>query len=301
MVEKAKVLITGSSGMLGSDICKVVGSREEIFGLDLIENETSIPHASNFVKCEITNKDEVFLAIDKIRPDFIIHTVAYTDVDGCESDPKRAFSVNTQGTENIANAAKRLNISLFYISTDYVFDGNKDMAYTENDKPNPINAYGRSKLEGEEIIQNLLKKYLILRTSWLYGINGKSFVNTILQEAKKNEVIEVVNDQFGSPTYTLDLAQAISLLITKFKSETKTNIYGIYHITNQGSCSWYELANQIVLIKQLRTKIIPISSGESKRSARRPRMSVLDNSMFITTFRLKLRPWQEALRDFLFH
>lgn len=316
MVEKAKILITGSSGMLGSDLCQVLAGKQEIFGLDLVKPKVPNITPISFIQCDITDRNQVLNAINRINPGLIIHTAAYADVDGSELSPNRAFAVNAGGTENIAQAAKKLGISLFYISTDYVFDGKKDKPYTETDLPNPINIYGQSKLEGERIIQALLDKYLILRSSWLFGLNGKNFVSTILQKAKENKVLKIVDDQIGCPTYTLDLANAIKDILSILRQAQDTSPkdaeqgrsarysllatnYGIYHITNSGSCSWYELTKKITSLKQLKMQILPIKSEESKCPVKRPKMCQLDNSKFKNTFKFSLRSWSEALNHFL--
>jgi dTDP-4-dehydrorhamnose reductase len=297
MVEKTKILITGSKGMLGSKLCQVLADEYEVFGLDLLATRYSLLATRFFTQCDITDKDKVVAAIKSATPNLIIHTAAYTDVDGCELNPEKAFAVNAKGTENVARAAKEIGATLFYISTDYVFDGKGDKPYTEADTPNPINTYGQSKLEGERIIQSLLEKYFILRSSWLFGPSGKNFVTTILQKAGERKTLKVVDDQIGSPTYTLDLADAVKSLLAICYSLLATN-YGIYHITNRGSCSWYEFAQEIVALKRLATQILPVTSKEIKRPAQRPRMSVLDNSKVMNTFNLRLRHWSEALRHF---
>jgi len=259
----------------------------EVKGLDLEE-------------CDITNQKETTETIEDYNPRIIIHTAAYTDVDGNELSPEKAFAVNAGGTENVARVTKELGATLFYISTDYVFDGKKDKPYKETDSPNPANIYGQSKLDGEKVIQALLERHLILRTSWLFGPKGKNFVTAILEKTKENETLQVVDDQIGSPTYTLDLAKAIKVLLSTINSKLSTEVYGIYHITNSGSCSWYEFAREIISLKQLNTQILPVSSAEIKRPAQRPKMSILDNSKLTNIFNVKLRFWKEALKHFLF-
>ncbi|MFH1507988.1 MAG: dTDP-4-dehydrorhamnose reductase [Candidatus Omnitrophota bacterium] len=283
---ETKVLVTGSKGMLGSILTEVLSAEFEVKGIDIED--------SDIIDTEKTTK-----IIKNYNPGIIIHTAGFTDVDECELNQKKAFSINSLGTKNVAGAANEVGATLFYISTDYVFDGKKSIPYTESDTPNPLNIYGKSKLEGEEIIRNNLTKYFILRTSWLFGPNGKNFVSTILQKAKENDRLQVVDDQVGSPTYTLDLADAIRFLLSTLNSQLLSGYYGIYHITNAGSCSWYEFAKEIIFLKQLDTRILPVSTAEYKRPARRPMMSALDNSKLIAAFKLKLRPWQEALRSSL--
>lgn len=286
MVEKTKILITGSEGMLGSSLVNALTPGYEVKGIDIDD-------------CDITNKKDTIRLIKNYNPRIIIHAAAYTDVDGCELNSEKAFAVNASGTQNVARTAKELNATMFYISTDYVFDGRKDKPYTETDIPNPVNIYGQSKLEGERATQSLLDKYIILRTSWLFGHRGKNFVTTILQKATENKTIHVVRDQFGSPTYTLDLVSAIKVILSYLDFQTSTKLYGIYHITNSGICSWYEFASKIISLKQLKTQVLPITSLESKRPAQRPKNSVLDNSKSMSTFNLKLRAWSEALGHFL--
>jgi dTDP-4-dehydrorhamnose reductase len=285
-VEKTKVLITGSKGMLGSALVNELSSVYDVKGIDMED-------------CDITNKSAIAKTVEDYAPGVVLHAAAYTDVDGCQLNPQKAFAINAKGTENVAQAAGGFKACLFYISTDYVFDGRKDKPYTETDMPTPINIYGQSKLEGEKIIQSLLSKYLILRTSWLFGPNGKNFVTAILQKAKQESILKIVNDQFGSPTYTLDLARAIRVLLSSIDFGSSTAAFGIYNITNSGSCSWYEFAKKIISLKKLKTQILPITSLESRRPAKRPKMSILDNSKLKSTFKLDLRPWSEALSHFL--
>ncbi|MBU0549327.1 MAG: dTDP-4-dehydrorhamnose reductase, partial [Candidatus Omnitrophica bacterium] len=235
---ETKVLVTGSKGMLGSILTEVLSAEFEVKGIDIED--------SDIIDTEKTTK-----IIKNYNPGIIIHTAGFTDVDECELNQKKAFSINSLGTKNVAGAANEVGATLFYISTDYVFDGKKSIPYTESDIPNPVNIYGKSKLEGEEIIRNNLTKYFILRTSWLFGPRGKNFVSTILQKAKENDRLQVVDDQVGSPTYTLDLADAIRFLLSTLNSQLLSGYYGIYHITNAGSCSWYEFAKEIIFLKQL--------------------------------------------------
>ena len=286
MVEKIKVLITGSNGMLASSLALVLTRQFQVTGID-IDN------------CDITDKDAILNKIKYCNPAIVIHAAAYTDVDGSQLNPDKAFAVNVSGTENIVRALNGLDTVLFYISTDYVFNGSKNSAYLETDAPDPINAYGRSKLEGERAVQEFLTKYFILRTSGLFGQNGKNFITAILAKAGKEKAIKVVDDQIGCPTYTIDLAEAIKFIVLNFLESRSSERYGIYHVTNSGSCSWFEYAKEIVAVKQLETQVVPIHSQESGRLAPRPKISILDNSKLKAAFNLELRPWQEAVRHFL--
>ncbi|HUW23671.1 MAG TPA: dTDP-4-dehydrorhamnose reductase, partial [bacterium] len=227
------------------------------------------------------------------------HSAAYTDVDGCETNRDLAFRVNALGTRNIALACQRFDTELLYISTDFVFNGEKGEPYLEFDRPDPQSIYAKSKYWGELYIKSLLSRFYIVRSSWLFGKNGKNFVTTILKLAKQKKEIEVVNDQIGSPTYTKDLARAIAQLIgTERKdSTTRASLYGIWHITNSGQCSWYEFAREILQDSDVRVK--PITSEELNRPARRPKFSILENSIWKLQGWKSLRHWKEALKDYL--
>jgi len=290
-----KILITGSDGQLGKALRKV-----------LPENDT---YFTTRKELDITDKNQSVQQIISNRPDIVIHTAAYTDVDGCEKNKPLAYSVNVIGTKNVSLACQKINALLVYISTDFIFDGAKKIAYQENDRPNPLSYYGKTKLEGELLVKKL-EKHLIIRTSWVFGegpafakasTGKKNFVQTILNLSKTKKEISVVNDQVGCPTYAADLASAIWQLINP-KSKIINQVSGIYHITNQGSCSWYEFAKEIVKIKKLKIKIVPISTAEWRKikpdSATRPSYSVLD-SLKLKRAGIVLRPWQEALREYL--
>jgi dTDP-4-dehydrorhamnose reductase len=200
----------------------------------------------------------------------------------------------------VVEACRRYNAKLVYISTDYVFDGENESAWQENDRTNPLNAYGRSKLKGEEYVQSLLTEYLIVRTSWLFGSHGKNFVATIIDKAAQLHQLQVVNDQRGSPTYTVSLASALNILINKvFLSGTAAEHCGLYHISNAGNCSWYEFARTIVEAAKLSAAVIPVDSATFKRPAKRPRRSILDTGRYERVTGQKLCGWQEALRGYL--
>ncbi|MCK4463853.1 MAG: dTDP-4-dehydrorhamnose reductase, partial [Candidatus Omnitrophica bacterium] len=247
------------------------------------------------IQCDITDRDRTVEAITNAKPDLIIHAAAWTDVDGCERDPAKARKINVNGTENVALSASDLGIPLVYISTDFVFDGDKKSPYTEKDRPKPICIYGKSKLEGEERVRSL-NKYIILRTSWLYGAKGKNFVDTILEKARGGEELKVVNDQVGSPTYTKDFAKAMGSLL----HVTMGKICGTYHISNKGEVSWFGYAKEILKIAGIdNMEVVPIKSSELDRPARRPAFSVLDNAKFEAAFTFNMRQWQESLQEYL--
>lgn len=291
---KPKIIVTGSSGMLGRILCKKLAKEYRVFGLDL-ENRIGL---SQFLKCDITKQEEVDGVFSSIDHDIIIHTAAFADVDGCEIDKEKAKAVNTQGTINIAKIARESGAMLFFISTDYVFNGKKKGAWRENDLTCPLSIYGESKLSAEEFIRQNLEEYFIIRTSWLYGAGGKNFVDTIRVAAQSKPLLKVVDDQTGGPTYVVDLAEAIKNLIKKVKPCPK-KYEGIYHITNSGSCSWYEFAKEIIRLSKLRAEIVPIKSSQLDRPAKRPLNSLLSNAKYNRFIRKPMRHWKKALGAYL--
>lgn len=280
--------------MLGKALSRQLLNKHEIIGLDNGKTQDLGAKARKFIHCDITDREKTISEIVSNRPDVIIHAAAYADVDGCERNAGLAQKVNAQGTENVALAAKDCGSFLCYISTDFVFDGNKDKGYAEEDKPNPINIYGRSKLEGEKRVQSELEKFAIIRSSWLFGPGGKNFVDTFLQKAQGKKKIEVVDDQFGSPTYTKDLALGIDKLMVLGDSSK-----GIYHITNSGTCSWFEFAVTIKAMAALDVEVLPVSSEQYDSPTKRPKMSVLENKRFCKSTGITLRHWKEALKEHL--
>ncbi len=252
--------------------------------------------------CDILNIAQIETLVSSSRPDVIIHTAAYTDVDRAESDEAGALRLNEIGTKNVALVAKKYQAKIVYISTDYVFDGTQDSPYTEDALPNPIGVYGKTKLRGEQQILNLWEHescsagpdFLIVRIAWLYGIHGKNFVSAILQRAQQQDTLRVVNDQVGSPTYTRDVADAILALLSH-------HARGILHVTNSGRCSWFDFAKAILESANLSHVIVePISTVELRRPAPRPAFSVLDTSKFTVTTGQTLRHWKEGLAAY-FH
>ncbi len=289
-----KVLITGSSGMLGSALCQELADKYELVGMDISNPTPYALRPTSFIQCDIANREKTVAEIISLKPDLVIHAAAYTDVEGCERDPQKAHRINAQGTETVALASQSCSAFLWYISTDFVFDGKKKTAYIELDSPNPINIYGHSKLEGEKYVQSILKRFIIVRSSWLFGKGGRNFVDSFLKKAQSEKEIKVVNDQFGSPTYAKDLAQAIGKLI-----DLNRNLSGIYHITNSGSCSWYEFAQAVKEIANLEIEIVPVSSEQYCSPTKRPKMSILENRRYQKDTGEKLRHWREALKEYL--
>lgn len=277
-----RVLVTGARGMLGTDlVCILEESKNEVFATDLDE-------------LDITQFESLKTIISDIYPDVIINCAGYTHVDKAEEEPESAFSINGTGARNLALICKDLDIALCHISTDYVFDGMKEKPYTTSDSPHPINVYGDSKLAGEKYIQSIGGKYYIVRTSWLYGKYGNNFVCTVLNLAEKQNELKVVNDQVGSPTWTITLANVITRLI-------KTEKYGIYHVTDrtERGISWYEFAETIVQLSGFDVRVIPVKSADFPLPARRPKNSVLDLSASKFVLGSDLPYWKKSLRKFL--
>ena len=295
--ELRTVLVTGISGMLGVELYKTLKDEYKIIGLDA--KDFPLPRNFPLYKIDITDwrqfsvlSSQLLVENPKNQIDLIIHTAAYTDVDGCEKNPDLAYKVNALGTRNIALFAQKRGIPLVYISTDFVFNGEKNAPYLEFDEPQPLSIYGRSKLAGERYVSSFLDRFFIVRTAWLYGKYGKNFVKTILKLAREKDELKVVNDQVGSPTYAKDLAQGIKKLI--FNAP-----YGIYHITNFGACSWYDFAKKILKIANINTEVKPIISEKLGRPAKRPHFSVLKNFCLKETLGFSMRSWEEALKEYI--
>ena len=274
-----KILITGSNGMLGHDLIEVLKDKHELL---LTTSKT----------LDITDGDSVMDFILKSNPDIVINSAAYTDVDGCESNPDLAYNVNGEGVKNLALACREVDCPLVHISTDYVFNGQNDRPWVEDDEIGPISIYGKSKLEGEEHIKEILEKYFIVRTAWLYGVNGRNFPRTMLELAQNHSEITVVYDEVGTPTYTPDLAKGISELI-------ETDYYGTYHLTNSGNCSWCEFARYIFEVADVDVNVIPVTASEFARPAPRPSYSVLENKNWVENGFEPLRNYKEAIKEYI--
>lgn len=241
---------------------------------------------------DITRLDNTVEIIKELKPEVVIHAAAYTDVDGSESKEDLAYQVNALGSRNVGVGCLEADARMVYISTDYVFDGAKGISYQEYDKTNPLSVYGKSKLQGETFIRDVLSKFYIVRTSWLYGEHGPNFPSTMLQLARENDTLQVVDDQFGSPTFTKDLAHGLKLLIEK-------PAYGIYHLTNSDYCSWYEYAREIFKIKGVEVEVKPVPTSQFPRPAPRPEYSVLDNYQWKMEGFKALRSYKDALQEYL--
>ena len=275
-----KVFVTGVKGQLGYDVVNELEKRGlEAIGVDVQE-------------MDITDADSVNSVIGEAAPDAVIHCAAYTAVDAAEDNEELCRKVNAQGTQNIANMCKRLDIPMIYISTDYVFDGQGERPWLPDDERAPLNVYGQTKYEGELAVQNTLDKYFIVRIAWVFGLNGKNFVKTMLNLGKTRDHLTVVNDQFGSPTYTYDLARLLVDMIL-------TDKYGIYHATNEGICTWYEFACEIFRQAGISVDVAPVTADQYPAKAKRPSNSRMSKDKLEENGFERLPSWQDALGRYL--
>jgi len=275
-----KVLVTGFNGQLGFDVIKVLESRGiSCEGVDITD-------------FDLTDSEAVSQYIRNYAPTAVVHCAAYTAVDKSEEDKDVCYAVNVTGTENIARICKEIHAKMVYVSTDYVFNGEGDRPFEVNDPKAPKSQYGLTKSRGEDKVREYLSEYFIVRTAWAFGINGNNFVKTMIKLGKEMEEITVVNDQYGSPTYTLDFACLLCDMIV-------TDKYGIYHATNEGFCSWYDFACAIMKAAGLATRVIPITSEQYPSKAVRPKNSRLSkDSLELAGFN-RLPTWQDALKRYV--
>ena len=279
-----KVLVVGCKGMLGHDLLEVL---EPLRERDEVEVEgCDLPEA------DITDGEGMVRLVTARRPGVIINCAAYTDVDGCETHREEAMAVNGRGAGNLARAANEVGAKLVHVSTDFVFDGRKEGAYSEEDEPRPLSVYGESKLEGERAVASTARDYVIVRTAWLFGVAGECFPKAILKQAREGKALRVVDDQRGSPTHTLDLAEATWRLV-------EADAKGVYHGAGSGTCTWFEFAEEICRQGGVRVEIEPIDSAELGRPARRPANSVLDSSKLTEATGYAFPSWRQGLRTFL--
>ena len=275
-----RILVTGVKGQLGHDVMNELEKRGHTgIGVDIEEMDITDPAA-----CENVIKEADVEAV--------IHCAAYTAVDAAEDNIELCTRVNAYGTENIARVCEKLNLKMMYISTDHVFDGTGTRAWEPDDERHPLNAYGMSKYEGELAVTGHVKKFFIVRIAWVFGVNGKNFIKTMLRLGKENGAVSVVNDQIGSPTYTYDLAV---LLVDMVETEK----YGFYHATNEGLCSWYEFAQEIFRQAGMEVKVTPVSSAEFKAKAKRPSNSRMNKEKLTLNGFKRLPSWQDALERYL--
>jgi len=298
-----RIFVTGVCGQLGHDVVnKAVARGHEVIGSDIQPvysgvADGSVVTSAPYVQLDITDKDEVSAVIEEIKPDAIIHCAAWTAVDDAEVEENKVkvYAINAVGTKNVADAAKSIDAKMLFLSTDYVFDGKGERAWEPDDKCYaPLNVYGHSKLDGELAVSGTLDKYFIVRIAWVFGLNGKNFIKTMVNVGKTHDPVRVVNDQIGTPTYTLDLSRLLVDMI-------ETDKYGYYHVTNEGGfVSWYDFCVEIYKQYGLSTKIIPVSTEEYGLSkATRPLNSRLDKTKLVDMGFEPLPDWRDAVRRYL--
>ncbi|MGP4073226.1 dTDP-4-dehydrorhamnose reductase [Piscibacillus sp. B03] len=275
-----KILVTGYGGQLGYDVVREGTKR----GLEMIGTTSS--------DLNITDENRVSEYIHQLNPDAIIHCAAYTAVDKAEDDKESCYDVNVNGTRYLAKTAKEINAKFVYISTDYVFDGKDEISFAENSIPNPVGYYGKTKHQGEQIVQSLLDHFFIVRISWVFGINGNNFVKTMLRLAETRNELSVVGDQIGSPTYTFDLARFLIDII-------QSDRYGIYHATNEGFCSWAEFAKEIFKQANADVKVNSISTEEYPTRAVRPKNSRMSKKRLVENGFASLPHWKDSVKRYL--
>lgn len=288
-----RILITGAAGMLGTDAQRIFAEQ----GHHVFPTDVGAAAVGAIVPLDITDSHAVRTLFAEVQPDLVFHGAAYTNVDGCERDPDLAYKVNALGTWAVASAAEAVGAALVAISTDFVFDGAKKTPYTEFDTPSPLSQYGASKLAGENLARSASRRCYIVRTSWLYGVHGKNFPYTVINLAKTKPELPIVADQFGTPTYTVDLLNAVLQIIA-------TGLYGVYHVSNQGETNWEGFARIILEKTEMRqVPITPITSEDYAQRfnspTKRPPYSVMRRYALELMGKDTLRPWEEALDAFL--
>jgi dTDP-4-dehydrorhamnose reductase len=278
-----KVLVVGCNGQLGHDM--VTGLRTT--GYEVVETD--------YPDIDITKFQNTFDIVHSCKPEVIINCAAFTAVDNCETQSETAFAINATGSENLAKCAESTDARLIHFSTDYVFDGKAQKPYIESDETLPMTTYGKSKLEGEKAIASTMERYQIFRIAWLYGIHGNNFVKTIINTAPKKiqnkEPFKVVHDQYGTPTSTIEVCRQVLEVMNK-------DLYGIFHSTCEGSCTWYDFTREIVKTYNLPVDVLPCTTDEYPRPAPRPRYSVLENAYLKTNSCNVMKDWQTAFNDF---
>lgn len=286
------VLVTGASGQLGQSLQFIAPDYPEISF-----------HFYNSSELNITNLENCKTIFDATKPDFCINAAAYTAVDKAESEPEKAYSINVTGAENLARVCKEFDTVLLHISTDFVFDGNASKPYTEEDTPNPTGVYGQTKLDGEKAIQKIWEKHFIIRTSWVYSQFGNNFMKTMLRLGAERDSLSVVNDQIGTPTNAVDLAEVLVKMITHSFSVPPSGVrglFGIFNFSNEGQCSWYDFAKKIFEINKIEIDLQAIPTSNYPTPARRPSYSVLDKSKIKLVFGSEIsevvKNWEESLK-----
>ncbi|MBN8640950.1 MAG: dTDP-4-dehydrorhamnose reductase [Flavobacteriales bacterium] len=280
------VLVTGANGQLGQSLQFISGKYTDV---DFVFCDSST--------LDITNLNNVTQVFSQFKPNYCINAAAYTAVDKAESEPEKAFAINVTGAKNLAEVSKKFNTILLHISTDFVFDGAKKTPYTEADIPNPTGVYGQTKLDGEKAIQNTFDNYYIIRTSWVYSQFGANFMKTMLRLASERDSLSVVNDQIGTPTHAVHLAECLVKIITTNNQQPTTNNFGIYNFSNEGQCSWYDFAKKIFEINNINLNLQPIPTTSYPTPAQRPSYSVLDKSKIKRVFGVEIEDWEESLKE----
>lgn len=285
----SSILVIGSRAQFGSEIFRLLSERYAVYGAARAD-------------LDITVESAVIAYLRQMRPGIVVHCAAWTDVDACEADPDRAFAVNAEGTRCIATGCREIGATMIYVSTDYVFDGQKKSPYVETDLPNPISVYGRSKLAGEKATADLVENHIIIRTSWMYGQTGKSFVRTMInlgqeqldarEAGRKADPIRVVSDQTGSPTYAVDLARQTQIVLDR-------RLYGVFHASGVGQTNWFAFAKDIFSYLTMPVDILPCSTEALGQPAPRPGFSALQNRRLSEAGCNIMRPYQSALEEFL--
>ncbi|WP_339889630.1 dTDP-4-dehydrorhamnose reductase [uncultured Flavobacterium sp.] len=277
------VLVTGANGQLGQS-------------LQFIEkNYPNIEFVfCNSEKLDITNYDNVNAVFNEFIPDYCINAAAYTAVDKAESEPEKAYSINVLGPQNLAKICKINNTVLLHVSTDFIFDGSKTTPYTELDIPNPTGVYGQTKLDGELAIQDIWEKHFIVRTSWVYSQFANNFMKTMLRLASERDSLSVVDDQIGTPTNAVDLAEVLVTIITEH-SKRNTEKFGVYNFSNEGQCSWFDFAKKIFEVNNINIDLHSIPTSSYPTPAKRPAYSVLDKSKIKNVFGVKIDSWETSL------
>ena len=279
------VLVTGAGGQLGQALQFIAPNYADI----------------QFVFCDskeldITNLNKIKQLFEQFKPNCCINAAAYTAVDKSESEPEMANLINVVGPKNLAEVCKEFNTVLIHISTDFVFDGTKDTPYTEEDIPNPTGVYGQTKLDGEKAIQTTWQKHFIIRTSWVYSQFGNNFMKTMLRLASERDKLSVVNDQIGTPTNAVDLAEALLKIVITEHSKLNAEHYGIYNFSNEGQCSWYYFAKKIFEFNNIKINLVPIPTTSFPTPAKRPAYSVLDKSKIKEVFGVEVKYWETSLK-----
>jgi dTDP-4-dehydrorhamnose reductase len=282
------ILVTGANGQLGQSLQFIAGNYPEI----------------EFVFCssselDITNKENCFVIFAQSKPDFCINAAAYTAVDKAETEIEKAHLINVVGSKNLAEACRDFGVTLLHVSTDFVFDGTKITPYLEKDATNPQSVYGQTKLDGEKVIQEILDTYFIIRTSWVYSQFGNNFMKTMIRLAGERTSLGIVNDQIGTPTNAVDLAEVlIKIIYSNFQLPASN--YGIYNFSNEGFCSWFDFAKKIFEINQINIDLQPIPTTSYPTPAQRPKYSVLDKFKIKSTFGVEIKNWEERLQTVIF-